>query len=260
MEPKKDNNHKTPKVVDNLLSSLLIYSGVDFSTLLEIDVDIYDALLQASKDKYKHNKQAQLLKTLFWNALDKARENRKQYVDGFEFYSGVCLLSQYERYLKDELFCIYLLEVEVDYDTKALELLNKKGIDIYEQILDTDNALLDKQQVEGFKLKIDALKRLEDRARGAIKQKIDINQNTVMNSQVSINHGRPNDKSLDDLRTEILALEEALGIQKETPGMIQSEDIVQEVVDRGLAKDPDVMSKVIEIEYKKSKLGGNDDF
>jgi hypothetical protein len=75
-----------------------------------------------------------------------------------------------------------------------------------------------------------------------------------------INNRQVSEMSLDDLRKDILALEGKLDLEKTVPNECISNNLLEDVIKNGKVLDKDIMEKVIEIEHKKDKLGGYDDF
>lgn len=151
-----------------------------------------------------------LLRDLFWSVIDKCRVNNSVYVNGYEFYSGICSKIDYENMFDSDLFCSYMCEVRIDHDIKSVGLLNECGHGIYNDILKTDASLMTDEMIKAYRLKLEVVKRLEDRVKGAVIQRV--NLNGQLNNTVSYpKRGGLSELSIDEMNERIRSLQEEIG-------------------------------------------------
>jgi hypothetical protein len=266
-------------VLDESCNDILASTGLDFSMLLGITGDefrAYEAEYHRGKTKYsKANlknitdpqlKQRVLLRDLFWDVLDKCRTNNRGYAFGYEFYFGVSVKDSYEKLLRDKEFCLFLLIPVLGYTTALSELLSKNGQGVYEEILSLDAQACTPDVLSCFRLKMDAIKRLEDRVKGQVTQKLRIDQNSVNN--ININNrvaiaptSAQSENNLETIREEIMKLERDLGLSTVLPGLPITEADTELLLNKAMANsDKNTIAKALEIDINKNDLGGRNDF
>lgn len=262
-----DNIRDTDNLVlDVEIRDILRIAGFDIGVISELtntDLLRKDEVERDFKFKSERNKYFNL-RTLFWAVIDNCRKNNKPYASAYEFYSGVCNGVEYGKLLRDKDFCIFLLNVQTDHDIKLMSLLNEQGFEVYKDILLSDTSTMSKAEITGLKLKLDAISRIEDRVKGTITHKVAIDNNITQNSNINIIKQNVKDQSLEDLRKDILMLEEQLNMPKsnipENPHVLNVQAPHVLIEEASKSRNKDLLMKAVEIEYKKDKLSGNTEF
>lgn len=93
---------------------------------------------EIAKKKFKITESDEVLRTRFWDEANACYMNGYESLEDFSIFSGVCLEKDYVAKLKTRGFCLFLLNVQLNYSYQSKSIVDRYGTDFYREVLDLD--------------------------------------------------------------------------------------------------------------------------